>query len=605
MATIFPYLPFHPDETPLSWAARSAAFHTGGRLVPFLHDLGVDLWALKRGEDEAMSRLCSAVGQDPAPVAHNAIKLRKDRRYRLRKESFSANFLSSPVTRFCSHCLAEDAQGAGRPAVFWRHRLLWTPTVVRTCPVHHTPLVSHRSGSWDDGVHELQAIPCTCKDPDHDRMAARPPSPLQNYVIARLEGAAGPSWPDGQDLDQVVRAAEMLGAVLEYGPEQKASEMTEDMWDQAGRSGWLTVSQGPAKIRDTFIRLLRQAEAKPETPSPRRAYGMLYRWLAASTRSSNPGPICQLLREHVIDTTPLTKGQTLLGSPVQEPRVSTVAKIAAAELVHPMPLRELLAAQGVIPASDLKRPYQHIVLRYEEAMPAARQLKHSVPVSHLPDLMGTSSRMVDALLESDLLTSLTSVEKLSSTIGKVVDELEVAAFLDDLNTRIPEVDEAPRSSITLAQAVENGWMTLPAILALLRQGELKRACRLAGGHGLAAVFLDPLEVQSLRAHPRPGMAGELALMILGFDTVIGRRVFERPEQQPLISSLPLGEDVWVTPEAIERFRQQYVTRKRLPLEMGCRPRVAENMLREHGITPVWDARKFGAAIYRKADLPGI
>ena len=73
MAMLFPHLPFHPDETPLSWAARSAAFHTGGRLVPFLNDLGIDLWSLKRGEECALARLCSISGQERAPVADNAV----------------------------------------------------------------------------------------------------------------------------------------------------------------------------------------------------------------------------------------------------------------------------------------------------------------------------------------------------------------------------------------------------------------------------------------------------------------------------------------------------------------------------------------------------
>ena len=38
MRPLFPVLPFASDETPLSWAARQAAFHTGGRLAPFLND---------------------------------------------------------------------------------------------------------------------------------------------------------------------------------------------------------------------------------------------------------------------------------------------------------------------------------------------------------------------------------------------------------------------------------------------------------------------------------------------------------------------------------------------------------------------------------------
>ncbi|WP_065325630.1 hypothetical protein [Tritonibacter mobilis] len=69
-------------------------------------------------------------------------------------------------------------------------------------------------------------------------------SPLQTYTVGRLEGQIGPAWLDGQNIDQAVRATEMIGALAAFGPDKKASEMTSDMWDAAGRAGWPIVSLG-------------------------------------------------------------------------------------------------------------------------------------------------------------------------------------------------------------------------------------------------------------------------------------------------------------------------------------------------------------------------
>ncbi|GHH05219.1 hypothetical protein [Pseudodonghicola xiamenensis] len=82
-------------------------------------------------------------------------------------------------------------------------------------------------------------------------------------------------------------------------------------------------------------------------------------------------------------------------------------------------------------------------------------------------------------------------------------------------------------------------------------------------------------------------------------------MFCHPEAAPLIASEPYGEDVWVSPAALENFRQKYVTKKRLPLIMGARPLAIEKLLRECGVKPIWDPREFGAAIYERADLPKV
>lgn len=81
MSMLFPQIAFHSDETPMSWAARQAAFHTGGRVVPFLNDFGVPVADLARGQREAAERLCEVAGQEIAPVVENLIMKAGNRRF--------------------------------------------------------------------------------------------------------------------------------------------------------------------------------------------------------------------------------------------------------------------------------------------------------------------------------------------------------------------------------------------------------------------------------------------------------------------------------------------------------------------------------------------
>ncbi len=219
MSALFPHLPFEHDETPMSWAARQAAFHMGGRVMPFLNALEIPAPDLACGKPEAIERLCKRAGQDPVPVFNNAIMALGDRRYRLRECEFSAEFTTGVVTRVCPLCLKEDRDMATWPRAATRHRLHWRLNPIRTCRRHRVSLVNLRMGRWDDMLHEVQAMDdavsaaytVACRSEPQD------PSELQCYVEDRLQGLSGPAWLDGQAIDQACRAAEMLGGLMAFG----------------------------------------------------------------------------------------------------------------------------------------------------------------------------------------------------------------------------------------------------------------------------------------------------------------------------------------------------------------------------------------------------
>ena len=514
MSGLFPLIPFIADETPLSWAARQAAFHTGGRLVPFLNDLQIPAVDLARGLPEAVMRLCETAGQDPAPVFHNTITAIGARRFTLHGHEFSAEFTTGVETRICPFCLAEDQADRERPDVAVRHRLAWRLATVRTCSTHGVPLRDIRVGKWDDQLHELQGMGAVIEaelssSPDAEPQA---PSDLQCYVERRLEGKAGPVWLDGQNIDQATRATEMLGGLIAFGPNQQAATMTLPMWDEAGRAAWSLVSEGEHAMTEFLCGALDTSTRQEGQARPRKAFGMLYSWLSASRLSKDPGPIRPLLRNVIRENVPLVAGQNLLGEPVAEPRLSSIGSIAKTEGVHSTTLRNILQVAGLVEKRSGSCDAAQIV-DYARARELISTAKYAIPVTRVPDLLTASRPMVAALVELGILTRIHDHGELKSKIGKAIDCRSIRKALADLRERFAEIDEALEDCVPLAKSAERSRVSLKVILELLFGGHLHHVFRLTGHEGFSAIHVDVAEIRSVLESPPPGLSGDVYFRI--------------------------------------------------------------------------------------------
>lgn len=512
MFPLFPLLPFCNDETPVSWAARQAAFHTGGRMIPFLNDLQISVADLVRGRPEAVIRLCYKAGEDPVPVMHNTISAIGGRRFKLRHLEFAAEFTSGVEMRFCPICLREDQAEKRDANTLLRHRLAWCLMRVRTCWIHHLELQVYREGKWDDKVRDLQRLSQISEMHENaaeEVLKQRPVSPLQSYVQRRVDGRLGPAWLDQQDIDQCVRAAEMLGAVALFGADRPASEMTHDMWDEAGRAAWPMVSEGEETIRAFLVDQIGRKSIKGRTANLVGAFGMLYRWLSASRLTKDPGPIRSILRDVIIETTPLNIGQKVLGEVVTSPRLTSVASLSKTSRLHPMTLLNVFEVAGVVPSSVEGSP----IVNYREVAALVDATSNAAPVLHVPDILHASRPMVAALIELKLLTRIQDHNILQSKIGKAIDGRSIQALLRRLDAEFPRVGECPAGYVSLSKAAEKTHATLKVILELLFFGLLKKAVRLVGQAGFAAILVSPEEIKKILDSPPPAVSDDVRFLM--------------------------------------------------------------------------------------------
>lgn len=511
MSMLFPKIAFHTGETSMSWASRQAAFHTGGRVVPFLNDLGIPVADLARGKREAVVRLCAKAGEDPAEVIRNSIVAVGPRRFELCGEEFSAEFTTGPVNRFCPLCIAEDVDGHQHPGEAMRHRVHWRLAPYRTCPKHNLPMSDIRMGKWSDMLHELQAVPEALAEQLEvaKTRARREPSPLQTYVERRLAGETGPAFLDDQRVDQVCRAGEMLGGLLHYGPATKAAEMTEDMWDAAGRTGWSLLEDGPEAIRTVLAETLTGCLRQNGHPSPRSAFGMLYGWLFASRLTKDPGPIRDIVREVIIEHVPLVPGQMLLGKPVEHPRLSSIASIAKAEGLHSKTLANVLRVAGLLEDGEERKSSRNVVADYAKAKVLIDRAKHAVPVTQVPDMISASRPIVAELISLGQLTRIQDHGQLQSKLGKSIDGRSVQRTLKFIEGVGPLLEEPPETHVHLAKAAEKTRVTLRAILEMLFGQFLQTVYRLQGCHGFEAVLVSPDEIMACIEDPPSNASDEI------------------------------------------------------------------------------------------------
>lgn len=497
MDKLFPHIFFSDDETPLSWAARQAAFHTGGRLVPFLKDLGIsprDLW---RGVPAAIESLCARAGENTARVFKNNIMAIAPYWLQLRGEQFTADFTTRSDTRFCPICLKEDRQDQPRPYVAMRHRLIWRLSPVRTCPTHNIPLHSISAGKISDHFHELQAMGDAAFEAGSPKF--RSPSPLQTYVEARIDGNTGPEWLDGQRIDYAVRATEMLGALMVFGPNQSASKMTSEMWDHAGRAGWEICTNGEAEISTFLADTISEAAKKKRVVSPQNALGSMYRWLATA-KLPIEFPLSEIVRDAIVENMPLQPGQIVLGAQVDRPRFRTVASVASRMNVSHHTLCDELVAVGYVDQENLPAG-SALVIDTQKTPDLVEALESSLSSEEAADELMVNQSYLVPLLNAGTLKRHHQSFGLSGKVGRKFDGRQVHEVKKYIERIASVSGVARRNYVDLDAAPEICGTDLATLLYLLLNGYLPKAKRKEEAQGLEAIMFDPAEVKDvLRAH---------------------------------------------------------------------------------------------------------
>jgi len=611
MSHLFPFLPFDPVETPLSFAARLATFHTGGRLGPFVHDIGVKAGELAAGQARAVTRLCDLAGVDSAPVFRNTAQSVGRRRYDLRGETVSADFFAGPYTVFCPACLRADDAAHGA-AGCRRGRLAWTLRPVRTCPRHDLQLTRRQHRSWDERFRELHV--CVAERGDAlDEMIAhavrRPVSPLQAYVMRRLEGHAGPAWLDGQTLEQAVNATERLGALVAFGAKTEWRELTDADLDRAGREGFGFTADGEAGIRAALGRVQSRV-ATTGRAGGQKLFGHLYNWLSSSKVTKDPGDIRRIVREHMLETMEFETGATVLGEKLLQRRLHSVESLARESALDARTLRNVLVARGVIATgADVTQTSGAAVFDANAGREVADSVHRSTKVTKLPTVLNCTRPQVDQILDERLLVPLSiGPVGFRGRTQKAVADRAITDFLSALRARSRPVSAVPSGTVPISKAAEKARATSAAIFHLILGGFLESVVRLRDVDGCAALLVDPAEVRLKTAQHMTGLSAREAFAMLRVPRATLWALADRdvaPRLHPTVVEGATGHRFFrFHTEDIADLMGRFTTPVRIAEDRGIPKNNVNSRLKGAKVRPVLTRSEIGVDLYRVTDLPG-
>jgi hypothetical protein len=610
MFTLTPHLPSDPRETPLSFAARLAFFHTGGRLLTFLSDLGVRPFDLRVGAGDAIDRLTNAAGVDAAALRRNTPVLIDRQTYDLRGHAVSSWFLSSPATVFCPVCLAGDDAAGDGPFHTRIGRFAWTLRAVRTCPVHGVALTRREKQAWDGALQEF-AVYVPEHGPALDALADAAPrravSPLQAYILDRLDGAAGPAWLDAQTIEQALWVTETLGAVVGFGPRVKPSELTADQWDAAGRIGFACAAEGESGIRAALDTLIENATKRGGKAGPQNMFGPLYTCVAARDTRAERGDIRRILREHIFDRFELADGAMVLGAALPTRRLHSVASLAREAQLDTRTLRAVLFNVGLVDRARLDDPT--VVFDAEAGRRLAGSVVRGISLLSLPKYLDCTRPLAEQIADERILPLLAfGAAEGAGRTGKAFDAMDVAQLIDDLRMAATPVRAEPTSMVPIAKAAEKAKIRAVDVVHLVLGGHLARVARAEEGEGIAALRVDPDEVKRVACALMTDLSPAAAFGMLRIPARSGWALIDGVGDVQLPHRRVIGAGgrhafVRIRREDLDEFADRLTTIVRIADAMGRPQADVVAMLRAARVRYSVERRYLGIELIRRADLP--
>jgi len=553
----------------------------------------------------ALVRLSEISGVAEKDLRQNASVALGERKYDLRGEIVTAEFLSSPKTLFCPDCLHKDDQTGAR-----RARWPWSLAVVRTCAVHKLPLQCASKGAWN---HSLLSLGHTVPERGEDLKALtqnierREASPLQNYVLTRLEGHTGPRWLDEQTLDQAVRVTELLGVLLVFGPDQLLPVLDQDDWDHAGRAGYAVTSQGEVGIRRALQEQFDKFTMAEGSPGPRKIFGCFYKALAHSKSMKDPGDIARILREFIWDRIAMPTGTKVLGQKLPERRLHTVASLAKEVGQDSRRLYNMLIGARVIPADAAA----HFAVPVQVGRDIAARVKRTVNITRLPQVLNCTRPMVDQLCNERLLTPIYyGTPSFRGKLQKGVDRDEIDALIGVLSAR-----SAPNIAVTglvkISKAAEKAKIPAVCVVQMIRAGLLQHVARVDDIPGIEGMRVCPSEVKKIGNSTLVGMTASegFAALKLNFDA--GWELVDRHPEEVSLEPIriegigPGSEIIRFLPESIAAFDERFTTLAQVARKSGPDVKELKNLLAKRGVAPALSWCEIGVDIFRVSEVARV
>ena len=475
-----PDLPLDHEETLLSYADRLSMMHTGRGMERLLKDLGINKEYFVSGRSEAVAALAEATGREVGHLARLSIRVFQQGAS-FRGEDISKAFLSPRAACYCPVCLAEDGNWQNH-----RFRLIWGFRHVARCDRHGVWLSSTPRAQATNLRLSLGTSPvCVAVD------AGEETPEYLSWLSARLHARTEPElgWLEGQTIEQVLDASEMLGAVLEHGHKVTPTKLTPAQIEEVTDIGFSIYSEGPEAIGEALDTIRKTSPAVAVQAGPLAYYGKLFDWLDRRSNSLDPGPIRDILRDHIVKHSAVEPGTKVLGVEITERRYHTVKSLASALRIERMRLARLLKKIGHVDQDATELEIGNMVFEAATTVPLIQAFQTAVPLQEVPKYLGASKRQIEVMYRAGIVKPLIP----RTGRGSVRQVVFARSHLDELLEKVsnlPVVEAFSAQELhPISYAAQRGLGRFEELFAGVLDDRIK-AFRRSEQVGIRAVQLD-------------------------------------------------------------------------------------------------------------------
>lgn len=459
-----PRVPYDPSETVQSYANRLSLLHTGQPAGRLLADCGLKPSRFAAGHTEEIATFAAAVGEDPEALLAGTVRA-LSRHNLFRGEDFSRAGLASRVRQFCPHCLQEDG-----PPAEWRHRLAWCFGSVPICLKHASSLVEV-SQEGTENIQDAVNMAEGCELPEMSSLTVNTGRHVA-WLHNRLNSAPSGSWLDGQSIEQVLNASEHLGMVLDHGQEIRPGKLTRLERNAALETGFRIYEQGPDAVKAGLDDIRKKALATAVQAGPLAMYGVLYDWIDRRSQLIAPGPIRDILREHILDHDAYMQGEKLLGELVTERRLHSVKSLALTLKVDRRRMSRLMQKLGLVPEGATDAESGRLVFPVKDVEQLVTDYESAVPLAQVPHYIGGTPNQSLTLYNTGILPAVIPADAPGAVRGVIFAKRVLDEFLATI-AAMPLLEDAQRNqSLSIAEACQRCGGTTNELIAAVLSGKI-------------------------------------------------------------------------------------------------------------------------------------
>jgi len=499
---LYPTLAFHDDESPVSFVSRLARFHGIPSARMFCSDLGLNFRRIVNGDRKTLATLSYLSGASLSTLLSNAVQSHGGN-WRIGQEQLLKSSLIRGAPRVCLSCLTEDAAASDLSAdiaIYGRTR--WLISHIRSCSRHGIALVTAARPGHSSETHDFSMILGACA-PELALLARKvtplDASRLESYLLTRLNAVTGGSpWLDQLEFSAAARTCELIGAVANHGRKAKLATLSDKEWHSAGDTGFEIASQGESAIR-AWLTDLQAVYSYNRTANEggQATFGKFYEWLALSAKDACFDPVKNLVRRHIVETTPVGLNDIVFGKSVEKRMLHSVFTASKEFKAHPKRLRKIFVATGLV-SNDPSKTNNQVLVDADAAQKLFDDgIINGLSIAEVTTYLNASRLQARLLVHTGLIRSAVGGKEGIGAYAFTKSDLD--DFLARLLEQTVEVTEPDESVCSIPMAAKRSRCSAIEIVRLILDKRLSWVGKLAGETGYQSILVSAAEI---RGHVR-------------------------------------------------------------------------------------------------------